>query len=216
LGSTQPLELLVPSWFLSRSFAGPCAGSSAGPLAGLLAGLALCACAPTAGRSPAAPTTAAPTTAAPTTAAPTTPASAAPHAAPAFTAAAWDALGQRLPGKWIATTGATSVPTELRFIARQSALLELWGPPGRETATTYHRDGAQGNQPRLRLSGGDALHPVLTLADSTDHGADEAMLVELSYDLSAAGGLERVEIYRQPDGSLERTVWQLRPAPSAR
>lgn len=207
----------MPSSFLSRSIP-----DRAGRLAAALTSMILAAaCAATAARpaEPAAPTASA---SAPAAASAAAPSAAPPAAAPDFAPAAWDALRQRIPGKWIATTARSSVTTELRFIARQSALLELWGPPGRETATTYHPDGAslvathycaQGNQPRLRLTGGDALHPVLTLADSTDHADNEPMLVELSFDLSVPVGFDRVEIYRLPDGSLERTVWQLRPAP---
>ena len=150
----------------------------------------------------------------------------APRIAPAFAPAAWDVLIQRLPGRWIATTttttGTSSVAVEFHLVSRQSVMLETFGSPGRQTTTVYHRDAgdlvathycAQGNQPRLRLHAGDALHPVLTFADATDLDAGESALVELSFDFTPAQGFDRVEVYRQPDGTLDRTAWQYRPAP---
>lgn len=135
---------------------------------------------------------------------------------------AWAALGARLPGRWIATTEGATVPVELRFVSRQSVLLETFGNPGKETVTTYHADGAdlvathycgQGNQPRLRMRSGDAQHPQLVLADVTGQDVGEPVLVELGFDLTVAGGFTRTEVYRQPDGKLERTVWTFAPAP---
>jgi hypothetical protein len=137
-------------------------------------------------------------------------------------AGAWEAIGKKLPGRWIATTDGATVPVEFRYVARESVLLETFGNPGRETVTTYHADGngmvathycAQGNQPRLRMQSGDARHPHLALADVTGQDAGESVLVELSFDLTAEAGFERVEVYRQPDGKLERTVWKFAPAP---
>lgn len=135
---------------------------------------------------------------------------------------AWEALGKRLPGRWIATTEGATVPVEFRFVSRQSVLLETFGNPGRETVTTYHADGSglvathycgQGNQPRLRMRSGDAQHPHLALADVTGQDPDEPVLVELAFDLTPAGGFTRTEVYRQSDGKLERTVWSFAPAP---
>ena len=135
---------------------------------------------------------------------------------------AWEALGKRLPGRWIATTEGATVPVEFRFVSRQSVLLETFGNPGRETVTTYHADGAglvathycgQGNQPRLRMRSGDAQHPQLALADVTGQDAGEPVLVELGFDLTSAGGFTRTEVYRQSDGKLERTVWSFTRAP---
>ena len=134
----------------------------------------------------------------------------------------WEVIGKRLPGRWIATTDGATVPVEFRFVARDSVLLETFGNPGRETVTTYHADGksmvathycAQGNQPRLRMQSGDAHHPHLALADVTGQDAGESVLVELAFDLTAETGFERVEVYRQPGGKLERTVWKFAPAP---
>ena len=140
---------------------------------------------------------------------------------PAATAA-WSALQQRLPGSWIATTGDATVPVSFRVLSRESVILETFGRPGRETVTTYHLDGtglvathycAQGNQPRLRMQSGDAQHPQLAMVDATGHDPGEPVLVELSFDLTPDGGFGRTEVYRQPDGALERTVWSYAPAP---
>jgi hypothetical protein len=137
--------------------------------------------------------------------------------------AAWDALVEQLPGRWIATTAGGSVPVEFRVVAGQSTLLEIFGRPGRETVTAYHRDRggvvathycAQGNQPRLRMQDGDAQHPRFVLADVTGQNPGESVMVELGFDLAPAGGFERFEVYRQPDGSLERTPWRYTPAPT--
>lgn len=135
---------------------------------------------------------------------------------------AWAALRQRLPGSWIATTGDATVPVSFRVVAGESVVLETFGRPGRETVTTYHLDGtglvathycAQGNQPRLRMNAGDALHPQLAMVDATGHDPGEPVLVELSFDLTPERGFGRTEVYRQPDGALERTVWHYAPAP---
>lgn len=142
---------------------------------------------------------------------------------PSSAGAAWDALVHELPGRWIAATEGGSVPVEFRVVAGQSALLETFGPPGRETVTAYHRDRgglvathycAQGNQPRLRMRDGNAQRPRFVLADATGQDPGEPVMVELGFDLTPAGGFERVEVYRQPDGRLERTHWQYTPAPA--
>lgn len=141
---------------------------------------------------------------------------------PVATAQAWATLEQRLPGRWIGTVDGTDVPVEFRIISGKSVLLETFGRPGRETITTYHLDDgdlvathycARGNQPRLRMRTGDARHPRLVLADVTGRDDGEPVLVELAYDLTPERGFERTEVYRQPDGKLERTVWRFAPAP---
>lgn len=136
----------------------------------------------------------------------------------------WAALQRSVPGRWIATTAdGASVPVEFHLIAGGSAMLETFGRAGHQTATTYHADGpglvathycAQGNQPRLRAQTGDGRRVVLVMTDATGVDPGEAILVELSYDF-AADGFMRVEVYRQPDGSLERTAWQYARAPGA-
>jgi hypothetical protein len=114
------------------------------------------------------------------------------------------------------------VPVRFQVISGGSVVLETFGRPGRETATVYHLDGgslvathycAQGNQPRLRLRDGDPRHLRFALADVTGQDPSEAVLVELHYDALATGGFERAEVYRRPDGSLERTAWHYAPAP---
>jgi len=109
-------------------------------------------------------------------------------------------------------------------IANGTAILETFGPPGRQTALVYHRDGsclvathycAQGNQPRLRTCAGDPAHPVLRLMDVTDRDPAEAVLVELAFDLSAPDAFERIEDYAQADGRHERTTFRYTRAPEA-
>jgi hypothetical protein len=130
--------------------------------------------------------------------------------------AAWSTLQRSLPGRWIATTEGASVPVEFCEIAGGSVVLEMFGRAGHQTATTYHADGAglvathycaQGNQPRLRARHGDAHHVVLVMSDATGVEPGEAVMVELSYDFDA-DGFTRWEVYRQPDGTLERTTWR--------
>jgi hypothetical protein len=145
-----------------------------------------------------------------------------PPGDPVEAPATWAALTQRLPGRWIGTTGTRSTPVEYRLIAGNSVLVETFGRPGHETKTTYHADRrglmathycAQGNQPRLRMRAGGPRQLTFTLADVTGKDADEAVLVELDYDFTTAGGFDRIEVYRQPDGKLERTSWRFVPAP---
>ena len=135
---------------------------------------------------------------------------------------AWTTLQRELAGRWIATTGDAQVPVEFRLMANQTVVLELFGGNGGKTVTTYHQDGAgvlathycaQGNQPRLRLRGGDGDKLVFVLADATGQDAGESMLVELSIQPIAPRGFERVEVYRQADGKLDRTIWRYTPAP---
>ena len=134
---------------------------------------------------------------------------------------AWATLQRTLPGSWTATTGSSSVPVEFHMIAGGSALLETFGRPGKQTATAYSADGvdlvathycAQGNQPRLRAREADDRHVVLVQTDATGVDPGESVLVELSYTFDA-DGFERVEIYRDPSGALDRTVWRYVRAP---
>lgn len=138
--------------------------------------------------------------------------------------AAWDALCHALPGSWHVTyPDGAKVDVSFKLVSNGSALVETFGRPGHETLTVYHRDGAallathycaQGNQPRLRALAGDARRPVLQLLDATDVDPGEAELVELSFDLGDVdgNGFDRVEVYQQPDGTLERTPAHFAPA----
>ena len=127
--------------------------------------------------------------------------------------ASWSDL-QLLAGTWTGSDGGRSVDVTFRPIARGSALAETFGSPGRETMTLYHADNgglvathycAQGNQPRLRARQ-DGRRYVFTLADVTDLDRAEPHLVEMEIVLGD-GVFDRVEVYRAPDGTLERTRW---------
>jgi hypothetical protein len=148
------------------------------------------------------------------------------HAPPARSN--WPDL-QALAGVWKGTTEGTTVDVTFTPIAKGSALAEAFGPPGRQTMTLYHADHAglvathycgQGNQPRLRAPTPTPATPttptattpttgnriVFTQADITDLDRGEAHLVEMSFELGDRE-FDREEVYRQADGTLERTRW---------
>lgn len=128
--------------------------------------------------------------------------------------ASWPDL-QPLAGTWTGTSdGGAKVDITVRPISRGSALAETFGSPGRETMTLYHADQGglvathycgQGNQPRLRATS-DGKRYVFKLADVTDLDRAEAHLVEMEIVLGD-NTFDRVEVYRAPDGTLERTRW---------
>lgn len=141
-----------------------------------------------------------------------------PAAHPSTASQAWTALQRTLPGRWVATTGTTQIPVTFQLIANGTAILETFGNPDRPTAVVYHQDGAclvathycaQGNQPRLRTCAGDPDRPLLHLTDVTDRDPDEAVLVELGFDLGDANAVTRTEDYEQPGGAHERTTFRL-------
>jgi hypothetical protein len=124
---------------------------------------------------------------------------------------------QRLAGAWTGTTdGGSTVEIVVRPISRDSALAETFGSTeGRQTMTLYHADGGglvathycgQGNQPRLRATAIERDRIVFEQDDVTDLDPGEPHLVafELAF---AADSFDRVEVYRRPDGTLERTTW---------
>ncbi|MDQ3335987.1 MAG: hypothetical protein M4D80_12530 [Myxococcota bacterium] len=138
--------------------------------------------------------------------------------------ASWPDL-QPLAGAWTGTSdGGATVDVTFRPIARGSALAETFGKPGRETMTLYHADSgglvathycAQGNQPRLRARQ-DGKRFVFTQAEITDLDRAEPHLVEMEIVLGD-NVFARVEVYRAPDGTLERTRWHfVRVTDSAR
>lgn len=148
--------------------------------------------------------------------APTTP-RAAPPAPAAFTdVEAWPRLRSALVGAWHGTTDSgANVDVTYRAIAGDSALAETWGTPTRATMTLYHPDHgglvathycAQGNQPRLRAVAASPAALRFVQADITDLDPDEAHLVELTLEFGA-DSFDRIEDYRAPDGTLERTRW---------
>ncbi|MGE0870169.1 MAG: hypothetical protein AB7P03_16510 [Kofleriaceae bacterium] len=127
----------------------------------------------------------------------------------------WDRLKTALPGTWRATAPSGGpITVSYRLVAGDSALLESFvTPSGRETITMIHPDGerlllthycGQGNQPRL------VLHPVsrdavsFTMVDATNVLRGQAILVERTLRF-VRDGFEQIELYRQPDGSSERT-----------
>ncbi len=131
---------------------------------------------------------------------------AAPTAAPAL---------PELAGSWTGVSdGGATVDITIRPIANGTVLAETFGKPGHETMTLYHADQGdlvathycgQGNQPRLRAHpSGNRL--VFTQADITGLSSTEAHLVEMEIVLDASS-FERLEVYRAPDGTLERTRW---------
>lgn len=98
-------------------------------------------------------------------------------------------------------------------ISGGSAVAETFGARTRPTMTLFHADHgelvathycAQGNQPRLRAVAISPRRFRFVLESVTDLDPGEAHLVEL--ELAAEGAaLERVEVYRDPTGHLERT-----------
>jgi hypothetical protein len=144
-----------------------------------------------------------------------------PASPPRFaqSATGWQHL-QRLAGAWSGTTDSgAKVDIDVRPIANASTLAETFGKPGRETMTLYHADNgglvathycAQGNQPRLRATTIDRDRIVFEQADVTDLDRTEAHLVSLEITFSTSA-FERVEVYRDADGKLERTTWRFVP-----
>jgi hypothetical protein len=133
--------------------------------------------------------------------------------------ATWQTLAQALPGSWSGTTDAGStVEVTFRTISKGSALAETFGSAGRETMTLYHPDHGdivathycgQGNAPRLRVTQASARAVVWKQVDVTDLDRDEASLVETDLALAPDGkSFERVEVYRDANGALERTRWR--------
>ena len=134
---------------------------------------------------------------------------------------AWNRLSRTFRGSWVATTSTGSRITEtFRLISNDTVLVEAFvTPSGRETMSVYHLDhGAlmlthycsQGNQPRLRaaLIGDDSI--VFRFLDATNVLDGEAVLVEKMLHFRDAQ-FEQTEVYRQPDGSLQNTVFRFSP-----
>lgn len=133
--------------------------------------------------------------------------------------ATWQAFARTLPGSWAGTTdGGATVAVSFRAISKGSALAETFGAPGRETMTLYHPDHGdivathycgQGNAPRLRVTRVDGTRVVFRQVDVTDLDREEASLVEMEIALAPDGNaFERIEVYRDDKGALERTRWR--------
>lgn len=140
--------------------------------------------------------------------------------------ATWERLSTLLPGRWIATTeDGAEIDITFRSISKGSALVESFAAAaGHETVTVYHPDGhalllthycGQGNQATLRATAVDEQRIVFSFASVTNAAPEQGVMSELVYELDPADAraLTRVEVYRLPDGSLERTTLRLRAAP---
>lgn len=148
-------------------------------------------------------------------------------AAPAVPATAaanptWDALVAALPGRWVATSpDGAAIPVTFTLIANGSVVLEQFGPPQHQTATTYSRgaDGVevthycgQDNQAHLRTRAGLDF----TFVDARDVDPGEGVLVELAYVVDGPDAFTRTETYRVPPeagGGLEVTPYAYRRVP---
>lgn len=139
-------------------------------------------------------------------------------------ASAWASLRAILPGSWsVSADGGAPFPVSFSTASRDSVLVETFGPPGRQTLTTYVLDGhdvlathycAQGNQPRLRATAGASADVTFRIADITGLDPDEAHLVELTLRDLTPDAFTRVETYAAPDGTTEVTTYAFRRTPA--
>jgi hypothetical protein len=122
-----------------------------------------------------------------------------------------------LEGTWEGSTDeGTRIAIGFRAISGGSAVAETFGVT-RPTMTLYHADHgelvathycAQGNQPRLRAVTIEPRRVRFVQESITDLDPTESHLVDL--ELSFEGDrLERIEVYRDPKGQLERTHFHL-------
>jgi hypothetical protein len=139
--------------------------------------------------------------------------------APGQGARAWERLSRALPGGWRTTTEkGTILEIDYRLVSAGSVLLERYMPGTQyETASVYHRDGgdlvlthycAQGNQPRLRAARASDDEVVFRLHDATHAVRDRPILAELTVKLEG-DALTQTAVYRQPDGTMERSSLRL-------
>ena len=133
---------------------------------------------------------------------------------------AWTTLQRELAGRWIATTGDAQVPVEFKMMANRTVVLELFGAHGGKTVTTYHQDGtgvvathycAQGNQPRLRLRGGDGDKLVFALADATGQDAASPCSSSSRSSRSRRAGSSGSRCIARPTGSSPHDSGATRP-----
>ena len=119
------------------------------------------------------------------------------------------------------TPNAAAFRISYRMISRDTAIVETFGDPAKQTTETiYHRDGqhlmathycAQGNQPRLRLqeSNTTAKTLVFIFFDATNLASErDSHLVRLRFDFVDAEHLKREEVYSQ-GGTEESSVVNL-------
>jgi hypothetical protein len=142
----------------------------------------------------------------------------APLPSAAQATATWNRLKATLPGTWTATTSkGTTVTESFRLVSSDSALVETYVTSShRETISVYHPDHdrlllthycAQGNQPRLVAVAATDESVVFRFLDVTNMAQGQAVLVEKDL-VVRTDALEQTEIYRQPDGTLEKTLLQ--------
>jgi hypothetical protein len=148
------------------------------------------------------------------------------RAQPDVGAMAWEQLKRALPGSWQMEGKSGPFVVSYKLVSGGSALVESWGAGGpHETVTVFHPDHAelllvhycaQGNQPRLRAVEAGVGTVSFRFLDATNVLPGQAMLVERRLRLSAGGDeLEDTEVYRQPQGSDETTVYRFRRASSS-
>ena len=137
---------------------------------------------------------------------------------PAATQDLWASMCRVLPGTWKSdSANGKSVTESFRVVSASSALVESFVTSShRETLSVYYPDGgslllthycAQGNQPRLRATeiSDDAV--VFRFVDATNVRESQSVLVEKRLHLSG-DTLEQTEIYRNPDGTIESTLFR--------
>jgi hypothetical protein len=117
-------------------------------------------------------------------------------------------------GSWEGTSDqGQKALVEYHAISGGSAIAETFGPRARPTMTLFHADRgelvathycAQGNQPRLRAVAISSRSFAFALESVTDLDPGEAHLVKLEL-LADGDALERVEVYQDASGRLERT-----------
>ena len=105
-----------------------------------------------------------------------------------------------------------------RTISNNSALVESYRSGQSETMSVYHADGAsvvlthycaQGNQPRLRLGPITDGTLVFRFVDVTNLQPEKSYLVEKRLQF-VGDGLEQTEIYRDPAGATDTTVFHFK------
>jgi hypothetical protein len=134
---------------------------------------------------------------------------------------AWEQLKQTLPGTWQMEGRSEPFVISYKLVSRGSALVETWGAGGpRETVSIFHPDHAdlllvhycaQGNQPRLRAVEHRDGFVSFAFVDATNTMPSQAVLKERRLRIRGGGDeVEDTEVYRQPQGGDETTVYRYR------
>lgn len=147
----------------------------------------------------------------------------APPVAPAISAhvavgaPVWESLKRDLSGDW--ELEGKPFRVSYHVVSGGSALVESWGAGGpHETVTMFHPDHddvwlvhycGQGNQPRLRAEEAGPDGVTFRFVDATNVRPGQAVLVERRLRVGAgARDSEDTEVYRQPSGANETTVYR--------